>query len=65
MGTAEAIAAVANLISVAIEALQAASQANTVLMQAQSEGWTDADPRWAQPFADLDAALAKAKARLT
>lgn len=64
MGTAEAIAAIANLLSVAIEALQAANQASAVLQQAQTEGWTDTDPRWNQPFADLDAALASAKARL-
>lgn len=64
MGTAEAIAAIANLLSIAIEAVTAASQANTVLQQAQAEGWTDTDTRWTQPFADLDAALAKAKARL-
>ena len=65
MGTVEAIAAVANLLSVALEAIQSASAATTVLQQAQSEGWTDADPRWAQPFADIDTALAKARARLT
>ena len=64
MNAAEAIAAVANLLSVALEALTAANAANAVLQQAQAESWPEGDPRWAQPFADLDAALAKAKARL-
>ncbi len=65
MGSAQAIAAIANLLSVALEALQSASAANTVLQKAQLESWPEGDPRWAQPFADLDAALEKARARLT
>jgi len=64
MGTAEAIAAIANLISVAIEALNSATQASATLKQAQDEGWADNDPRWHDKFSELDAALAAAKARL-
>jgi hypothetical protein len=65
MGTAAVIASIAQLLSVALEAVQAATAATTTLKQAQAEAWPDGDPRWTQPFADLDAALAKAQGRLT
>lgn len=65
MGTAATIEAIASLLNVAIEALSAVGAATAVLKQAQAEAWPDGDPRWAQPFADIDAALEKAKARLT
>ena len=65
MGSAATVAIIANLLSVAIEALQAAAAASAVLKQAQDEAWTDADQRWQAKFDELDAALDKAKARLT
>jgi len=65
MGTVQAIVALSNLISVALEALSAANQATVVLRQAQAEGWQEGDPRWNQAFSDLDIALEKARARLT
>ena len=65
MGSAAVVATIANLLSVAIEALQAATAASAVLKQAQDETWTDVDPRWQAKFDELDAMLDKAKARLT
>lgn len=64
MSTVSVITSISNLLSVALEAIAAANEANAVLQQAQTEGWTDTDSRWDKPFADLDAALAAARARL-
>ena len=65
MGTAAVVTAISQLLSVALEAVSAANAASLILKQAQSENWPDGDPRWAAAFSSLDAALAKANARLT
>jgi hypothetical protein len=65
MGTVAAISAISNLLSVALESIAAANAATAVLKQAQAESWPDGDPRWAAAFSTLDAAIAKAQARLT
>ncbi len=64
MGTAETVAGIASLLSVALDALQAAQAASGVLQQAQAESWSEDDPRWGGAFQVLDNALAAAKARL-
>lgn len=64
MGTAAIIAAIANLLSVGLEALSSANAAMTVLKQAQDEGWADGDARWADAFKTADAALQAAFDRL-
>ncbi len=48
----------------AINALLAAQEAGAILKQAHDEGWTDADPRWDQKWADADMAFKIARARL-
>ena len=65
MGSAAVVATIANLLSIAIEALQAAHAASSTLKQAQDESWADDDPRWQAKFDELDATLEKARARLT
>jgi hypothetical protein len=65
MGTVTVIEGILSLLSVAQEAMAAATQASTLLNQAHEEKWPDNDPRWKSAFADLDVALDKASARLT
>lgn len=65
MGAAALIAAIANALSVLLEANQAIASAVGQLKQAQDEGWAEDDPRWADAFAAADGALKKALDRLT
>lgn len=52
------------LMGVAINALMAAQSAQAVLKQANEEDWPEGDARWADKFADADAALKAAQDRL-
>lgn len=65
MNQAQTVQAISSGLNVALEALAAVQAAMPILQQAQSENWTIDDARWAAPFQALDAALAKATARLT
>ena len=59
------IATISALIPVVTGIYTALTTAGSTLQQAQSEGWTDDDPRWGPVFAAADKALADAEARLT
>lgn len=59
------VALAASLIPLIGQVSASIAQTSGVLTQAQAQGWKDDDPKWLTAFAPVDAALAKAEARLT
>lgn len=51
------------VVKTIMDAQAAVAAHNTLLVQAQSEGWLDTDPRWDAPLADQQARMDAENAR--
>ena len=58
------LAEIASLTSIALRALEAMEKSQSVVKQAQDEGWDDSDPRWNDAFAIAHQARGQALGRL-
>lgn len=58
-GAALALTAFNNIMA----AQAAVANHNTIIVQAQSEGWADTDPRWEQPLAEQQSRMDAENAR--
>jgi hypothetical protein len=63
-GNASNAGLVNNLVALGVQVANSISKTNSVLTQAQAEGWTPNDKRWLPVFSEVHAAIAAAESAL-